>query len=159
MLRQTRTALCAPTEYSGSKSTRFNAVGAEIFCRVILLLSDLQWRLDGFQQSGLSFEHHVIHHALQVSSFLKDAQLPIGAGAMLQHAVNVSNFFPAVELVDNIVHKFQVFEDEIAFVDFAFLAEINQFAADAVARSAPLVFHNKGAAVLTETLVARMQLI
>src|SRR5437588_379879 len=154
MLRQTRTALRAPMEYSGSKSMRFNAVGAEIFCRIILLLGDLQWRFAGFHQSGLGLEHHVIDHTFQVSRLLEDAQLSIGAGAVLQHAVNVSDFFPAIELVHNVVDELKVFKDKIALGDLAFFSEVDQFSADAVTRRAPLVLHDKGAAVLAETLVA-----
>src|SRR3954454_21007421 len=112
MSRQTRTALRAPMEYSGSKSTRFNAVGAEIFCRVILLLGDLQRRFAGFHQSGLRFEHHVIDNAFEISGFLKYAQLAISAGAVLQHAVNVGDLFPAVELIDDVVHELKIFENE-----------------------------------------------
>src|SRR3954468_495271 len=159
MFRQTRTALRAPTEYSGSKSTRFNAVGAEIFCRVILLLGDLQRRFAGFHQSGLGLKHHVIDDTLEVSSLLEYAQLAVCAGTVLQHAVNVSDFFPAIEFVDHIIHKLEIFEDEIAFADLTLLAEVDELAADTVTRSAPLIFHNESAAVLTKTLIARVQLV
>src|SRR5882724_4390099 len=158
-LRQTRTALRAPIEYSGSKSTRFNAVGAEIFCRIILLVGSLQWYFAGFHQPGLSLEHHVINNTLQISRFLEDAQLAVGAGTVLQDAVHVSDLFPAVKLVDDVVHELKVFQNQVTFGDFAFFAEVDQLPADAITRGAPLVLHDKGTAILAETLVARVQLV
>src|SRR3954462_6090050 len=96
MFRQTRTALRAPMEYSGSKSTWSSAVGDEMSCRAILLLGDLHWGGTGFHQSGLSFQDHVVHNFLQVATgFLEDAQLTVSTGSVLQNIVHVSDFFAA----------------------------------------------------------------
>src|SRR3954470_15416529 len=129
-------------------------------CRAILLLRNLLWGFTGFHQSGLGFQDHVVHNFLEVATgFLADAELAVGSGAVLQDVVHVSNFFATIEFIYDVVHELEIFKDEIALGDLTFFAEVDQLAADAVTRSAPLILHHESAAVHAEALVLRMELV
>jgi len=55
---------------------------------------------------------------------------------------------PAVERVDDIVHKVEQFVDEYAGIDFFFFSEVDQVSVDAIAAGAPFVFVDQRAGIL-----------
>src|SRR5216684_6957881 len=89
----------------------------------------------------------MFHYRAQVAGLLVDAKLALGAGAFVENGVDVLDGAAAAELVDNIVDKGKQLDGEIAHGHFAFLAEVDEFTFDAVARGAPFVFFDEGAAI------------
>jgi len=88
-----------------------------------------------------------------------DGELAVGAGAVAEHFVDVGDFFAAAEFVDDVVDEVEVFKEEVFEGDFDLFAEVDEFAIEAVAGGAPLIFHDEGAAVEAEALVVGVELI
>src|SRR6187402_2416260 len=92
--------------------------------------------------------NHVPDDGLEVTTgLLIDAQLPVGAGAMLENPADVVDLVAAAQLVDDVVDELEVFEDEFALGHLALAAEVDELAVDAVAGGAPLVLHDQRPAV------------
>src|SRR5882762_10261742 len=89
----------------------------------------------------------MFHDGAQVAGLLVDAKLPLGAGAFVENGVNVFDGAAAAELVDNIVDESEELDGEVAHGDFGLLAEVDELALDTVARGAPFIFFDQGAAV------------
>lgn len=106
------------------------------------------------------FRDHVIDDGFEiVAGLFVDAQLAICAGAVFQdpshhvHGILDPNS-------SSIVHPIEVFEEQFAFGDFAFLAEVDEHAEMVpVPRRAPLVFHQQGAAVDAPALILGVQAV
>src|SRR5262245_13082539 len=131
--RHTRTALRAP----GSNSSNSVVFTSESYLRLI---------------------YHAPDHGLDIlPRGLIGAELPIGACAVLEDPSDVLDLLPAVQLVHDVVHEIEVFEDEVALGDLALEPEVDEHSVDAVAGGAPLVLHQQRAAVLAPALVPRMQ--
>src|SRR6266545_3916774 len=102
----------------------------------------------------------VVHDLLEISARrLVDAQLSVGAGAVVQDPLDACDFLPRAELVDHVVHELEHFARELAKRNFLLLAEVDQLALDAIADGAPLVFEDQGATVAAPPDVLRAQLV
>src|SRR6266446_7816648 len=84
-----------------------------------------------------SLIHQMFYDGAQVACLLIHAELPFGASAFVENRVHVLDGAAAAELVHDIVDEGQQLDSEIAHGHFAFLAEINQLALDAIPRSTP----------------------
>src|SRR5580698_1184564 len=99
----------------------------------------------------------MFHHRFQVAGLLIDAQLALGAGAVLENRMDVFDGAPTAKIVDDVIHEFEQLESELAHGDFGLFAEIDELAFDTVARGAPFIFFDQGAAVESVTLVALVE--
>ena len=86
-------------------------------------------------------------------SWSNDDLRSLGAATTLEHGADVLDFAPAIQLIDHIVHEFEIFEHQLARRHFLLLPEVDHLAFETVARRAPLVLHDQGAAVHPEPLV------
>jgi len=77
----------------------------------------------------------------------------------LDDPANAGDRFARAELVENVVDKGQIFFDQVAHRNFDAASEIDQFAIESIARSAPLIFHDEGASIETKALIRFMQLV
>src|SRR5437867_1374903 len=79
----------------------------------------------GFGEAGLRLCNHIFDNLLQISSFLKYSQLPVGAAPRFQNLSQVIQFLTRVELVHHILDKIQIFVNQIANRHFLLLAEVD----------------------------------
>src|SRR5438270_5662533 len=109
--------------------------------------------------ASAGFVDQVFHDSAQVAGLLEDAKLALCAGAFVKDGVNIFDGAAAAEFVHNIVDKREEFDGEIAHGNFAFLAEVDELAFNAVTRGAPFVFFNEGAAIDAKTHVAGVKTV
>src|ERR1700684_2419367 len=100
------------------------------------------------------FRDEMPYHRFQVAGLLIDAQLTLRAGAVFENRMDVFDGAAAAEIVHDVIHEFEQLEGELAHGDFGLFAEIDELAFDTVARGAPFVFFDQGAAVESVTLIA-----
>src|SRR5438552_4894621 len=93
------------------------------------------------------FGNQVPHHRFQIARFLIDAQLPVRTGAFAHDRVYVLDRTAAAQVIDDVIHQFQQFGNQLAHGHFGFLAKVDQLSFDAVARRAPLVLLDERAPV------------
>src|SRR5260370_42543208 len=101
----------------------------------------------------------MLHDGAQVAGLLVDAKLALGASALVENGVHVFNGAAAAEFVHDVIDKGEQLDGEVAHGHFGFLAEIDELAFDAVARGAPLVLFDEGAAVEAEAHVAGVEAV
>src|SRR6476646_404653 len=94
--------------------------------------------------------HHVLHDSLEIAGLPVDAELAVGAGAVLEDRVHVVDVLPAPQRVHHVVDERQQLEREIEPRHFGLLAEVDQAAVEPPARGAPLVFLDERPAVQAE---------
>ena len=85
--------------------------------------------------------------------------MPLGAGPFVKNGVDVFDRAAAAEIIHHVVDESQQLDGEIAHRDFRFLAEVDELAFDAVARGAPLVLFDEGAAVEAKAHVAGIEAV
>src|SRR6266513_279102 len=93
------------------------------------------------------FGNQMPDHRLQVAGLLIYAQLPVRAGAFVHDRVCIFDGAAAAQIIDDVIHKFQRFGNQLAHGHFGFLAEVNEFSINTVARRSPLVLFDDRAAV------------
>src|SRR5215510_5492005 len=71
------------------------------------------------------------------------SELPVGAGAVANNPLDVRHFSLAAEFFNLCRDKFEQLVQQIPFVYFGFLPEVDQFSVDTVARGAPEVLIKK----------------
>src|SRR5260370_2953341 len=101
----------------------------------------------------------MLHDGAQVAGLLVDAKLALGASALVENGVHVFNGAAAAEFVHDVIDKGEQLDGEVEHGHFRFLAEIDELAFDAVARGAPLVLFDEGAAVEAEAQVAGVEAV
>ncbi len=72
-----------------------------------------------------------------------DAQLAIGAGAVVEHVFDGLDVCGRAEFVDLFGHQFQKFAHELAGRHFFILAEVDHLAVQPIAHGPPLVLQNQ----------------
>ena len=92
--------------------------------------------------------YHVVDYGLQIACVAEDFQLAVGTRSLLEHGVDVADFTPASEFVEDVVDEGEVLEDQFARGDLLLLAEVNHLAVEAVADCAKLVLHQQRTRVL-----------
>ena len=84
-------------------------------------------------EAGFGFGGHVVDYGFQVIGFAEDFELAVGAGALEEHGVDVADLMAAAQIVEDVVDEGEVLEDKLADWDLFLLAEVDEFAGDAVA--------------------------
>jgi hypothetical protein len=56
-------------------------------------------------EAGFGFGGHVIDDCLEVAGFTEDFELAVGAGALVEHGVDVGDLFAAAEFVKDVVDE------------------------------------------------------
>src|SRR5467141_3527428 len=105
------------------------------------------------------FGNKVPDHRLQVTRLLVHAQLPVRAGAFVHDRVDIFDRAAAAQVVDDVVHQFQQFGNQLVHGHFGFLAEVDQFSIDAVSRRAPLIFFDQCAPVQPPAQIALVEAV
>src|SRR5436305_11655755 len=157
MRRQTFTALTAPGVNSGSNGSLLSGFGMERTEEVIKRFVSRLPVQSGQPRFGLL--NHVVDYFLQVAGFLEHAQLPVGAAALVQDRVDVFQFFARVQFIDDVIDEIKILAHQVAGRNFLLLAEIHQLAVESIARGAPLVLHDQGSAIETESLIGCIELV
>src|SRR6266705_2147094 len=105
------------------------------------------------------FGNKVPDYRFQVARFLIYAQLPVRAGAFVHDGVHVFDGAAAAQVIDDVIHEFQQFGNQLAHGHFGFLAEVDQFSINAVSRRSPLVLFDERAAVQPPTHIALVEAV
>src|SRR5262249_16393553 len=116
-------------------------------------LSD--WR--GDSQPFVGFCDNMINHGFHVLCSLPHSQLAVCTGAFKHDSFDMRHLALRAEFVYFTCHELQQFVQQTSFFHFGFLAEVDQFSIDAIARSAPAVFIQKTAPVNSESDVLPQQ--
>lgn len=91
-------------------------------------------------QTFVSFRHDVIHHSFHIVRPSPNCDLTVRAGPLVQNSFDVVHLAPTSELGYFVGHKLDELVNQTARLRFAFLAEIDELAIDAVARRTPAIF-------------------
>src|ERR1700730_1234384 len=99
----------------------------------------------------------MLHDGAQITGLLVDANLAFGTGALVENGVDVFDGAAAAKIVHDVVDEGQQFDGEITHGHFGFLAEVDQFALDAVASGTPFIFFDERAAVNAKAHIAGVE--
>jgi hypothetical protein len=64
-------------------------------------------------EPGLCFFDDVIDNLRQISRLLKNTQLTVRPGSVLQNAMNVVNLVSGTQFVHNVVHEIQILVNQV----------------------------------------------
>jgi len=82
----------------------------------------------------------MIYDCFHVLRAFPRSELPVRAGALANDSLDVRHFSLAAEFLDLGRDKFEQLVQQLPFVYFSFLPEVDQFSFDPVARGASFVF-------------------
>src|SRR5690242_17999793 len=106
---------------------------------------------------GLGYD--VVDHGSRIVGLIVNRNLSIRTRAVPQALLAVVDLRPAAQLVHHVVDEFEQLVDQGHALDLLALAEVDQLAADAVARGAPFVLGEQQPAVQAEAQVLLDELV
>src|ERR1700730_9832297 len=130
---------------------------AAVSCRITDSIHSVHRGGPRLHHSAAVLFHKVFHDSLQVARFLIDAELPLGAGALVQNGVHILDGAAAPQLIDRVSHEPQQLGSELAHGHFRLFAKVDQLAFDPVACRAPLVLFDERATIQPETHVSLIE--
>src|SRR5436190_6951114 len=110
-------------------------------------------------QSFIGFRDNLIDHGFNVVGAFPEGQLSIGASAFTHDFLDVRDLRLATEFIHFCGNELKHLVKQFPLVHFTFAAEVDQFAVQAVAGSAPPIFINQATRITAKGHVLAAQLV